>query len=86
MAKSYERLREQVLRDGGSRCIAAAVVQRQGVWAWMLFVSSATDGSAPSRPVHPSSILSPPPPPIRSELVAVWTDLVLGTVARQEVL
>lgn len=57
-----------------------ASVQRQGPWAWAQLMSTASSAPRP--------LLAPPPPtslpPGHAELVPVWTDLVVGRLARLE--
>ena len=83
LATHYEQLRERALGGGGNRGIGMAVVRRQGLWVWMMLVPAQTDDSARRSSVPPVAILSSTPPPVRSELLAVWSGLVLDTVIRQ---
>jgi len=87
LATRYEQLREQVLRGGGSGCTAIAVVLRQGLWTWMM-LAAAEDAHGVTRREAVSQSLAPsyPPASVPRELLAAWTDLVVGIVARQEVL
>jgi hypothetical protein len=85
LATRYEQLREQVLCGGGSGCTAIAVVLHQGLWAWMM-LAAAEDTHGLTRPeaVLPAPTQSSPPVSVPRELLAAWTDLVVGMVARQE--
>jgi hypothetical protein len=86
LATRYEQLREQVIRGGGSGGTAIAVVVRQGLWAWIM-LAAAEDAHGVPRPeaVRTTPTPSSPPPTVPRELLAAWTDLVVGLVARQEV-
>lgn len=80
--------------DGGSerRSTATAVLLNQGLWAWMTLVAAeethdiahcesiASNRTATSRPT-----VSLPATPVPRELLAAWTDLVVGVAARKEV-
>jgi hypothetical protein len=79
-------MREQVLRGDNARCMGMTVVLRQGLWAWMMLVAAEdADAVAARGPVR--SAPGPPALPARvcGELLAAWTDLVVGTVGRLEV-
>jgi hypothetical protein len=49
-----------------------------------LLASSATGSSVHRRPTPQSTPLPSPPGPVRSELLAAWTNLILGAVTCQE--
>lgn len=79
-------MREQVLRGDHAHGVGLTVVLRQGLWAWMMLVAAEdVDGVASRNPVR--SAPGPPALPARvcGELLAAWTDLVVGTVGRLEV-
>jgi hypothetical protein len=81
----YEQLREQVLCGAGRLCMGMSVVLRQGLWAWMMLAAAedahgVTRCQAASQSPDPSFPLATVP----RELLAAWTDLVVGMVARQE--
>ena len=85
LAAGYERMREQVLYGGDPRSVGVTLVLRQGLWAWMMLAAPEDKGSDASRGAPgpmPSPLLSPVT--VCSELVAAWTDLVVGAVRRQE--
>lgn len=86
LVERYERMRERFLRGDHARCVGMTVVLRQGLWAWMMLVAPEdADGVAPRGIVR--SAPGPPTLPARvcAELLAAWTDLVVGTVRRREV-
>lgn len=86
LATHYERLREQVVGSGNGQTLGMTVLLRQGLWAWMLLVAAQpADGASDARVGVPSlatSLQSPlpshPPATVRHELVAAWTNLVVG--------
>jgi hypothetical protein len=76
--------------DGNHGAGGPAVVLRQGLWAWMTLVAAqqADDDPGAARVRDVASATTPPsllPTAVRDELLAVWTDLVVGVVTRQEV-
>ena len=87
-AARYERLREQALGGGDDQPLGMAVVLRQGLWAWMILArAQRVDDVSAARAVVPSVATSPPPCPpatVRGELIAAWTNLVVGAVTHQE--
>ncbi len=93
LATRYEQLRERVLHGGGDRrSTAIAVLLRQGLWAWMTLVAAEdmrNIGHCEPAPSRWTATLPPTPSlptaPLRSELLAAWTDLVVGVAARKEV-
>ena len=93
LATRYEQLRERVLHGGGDRrSTAIAVLLRQGLWAWMTLVAAEdmrNIGHCESAPSNRSATLPPTPSlptaSARGELLAAWTDLVVGVVARKAV-
>lgn len=81
-------MREQVLRGGSQYTVGTTVVLRQGLWAWMQLTAGTEDSGAPV----PASVVGSigtvcpsPPAGVRHELLAVWTDMVVGAISRQEV-
>jgi len=85
LAACYERMREQVLYGGDPRSVGITLVLRQGLWAWMMLAAPENEGSDASRGA-PGPTPTPPSPVVTvcSELLAAWTDLVVGAVRRQE--
>lgn len=63
-----------------------AVLLRQGLWAWMTLVAAQQPHGIDRREATPlTRTPSPPPTSAPRELLAAWTDLVVGVVvARKE--
>ena len=73
--------------DGHDRAsLAAVVLLRQGLPAWMMLVG-AEEGArvAPCETSASSALPSRPPMMVRSELLAAFTDLLIGALGMQEV-
>jgi hypothetical protein len=69
-----------------------AVLLHQGLWAWMTLVAAEEmrdTGHCEPAPSNRTATLQPtaalPTAPVRSELLAAWTDLVVGVAVRKEV-
>ena len=81
LAIRYEELRAHVLHGHDRALLGVAVVRRQGLPVWMTLVGAeetAAGGVAacemPASPPHSSR----PPALVRSELLAAFTDLLIG--------
>lgn len=93
LATRYEQLREQVLHGGGERrSTSIAVLLHQGLWAWLTLVAAEETLKIAHREPVPSNRtatlpahVSLPAAPVPSELLAAWTDLVVGVAVRKEV-
>ena len=85
LAARYERMRERALHGGGYSSVGMTLVLRQGLWAWMMLAASDDEqgGAFPYVP-GPSHTPRSLPVTVGSELLAAWTDLVVGAVRRQE--
>ena len=69
-----------------------AVLLHQGLWAWMTLVAAEETHNISHCEPAPSNrtVTLPPTPsvwaaPVRGELLAAWTDLVVGVAVRKEV-
>jgi transposase len=85
LAARYERLREQALHGGGCSSVGMMLVRRQGLWARMLLAAS--DDERDCALAHVSEPAPTPlalPATVGGELLAAWTDLLVGVVRRQE--
>lgn len=68
-----------------------AVLVHQGLWAWMTVIAAEEvhgigrrESPAANTPPTPPSIPSCPPASVSSELLAAWTDLLVGVIAQKE--
>lgn len=81
LATRYEELREQILCGAGRLCMEMSVVLRQGLWAWMVLAAAeGTDGVTGCEAASQSPAPSFPLVTVPRELLAAWTDLVVGMV------
>jgi hypothetical protein len=79
LATRYEQLRDQAVHGHPMSSLGAAVLRRQGLPAWMTLVAAeeaarVASGDAPSSSHPPSH----PPATVRRELLAAFTDLLIG--------
>jgi hypothetical protein len=86
LTRSYEDLRRAVIDGVAGERIDRSVMLDQGMWAWIELVASETMRSKHDRRISPlpSPMTAAQPSANRSELVSVWTDLLLGRLAGQE--
>lgn len=81
LATRYEEVRAHVL-DGDDRALlGVAVVLRQGLPVWMTLVDAEETAAARVAPCERAASPGPPacpPAMVRSELLAVFADLLLG--------
>ena len=81
LATRYEELRARVLHGHDRAVLGVAVVRRQGLPVWMTVVgaeeTAAGRVAAGETPVSLPSA-SCPPAMVRSELLATFTDLLIG--------
>ncbi len=87
----YEQLRERALQGREDRSTASTILQRQGLWAWMMAIAAeevhAKDRLASATGNTSTALSSRPRTPSASdwgELLAAWTDLLVGVVTRRE--
>lgn len=81
LATRYEELRAQVLEGQDRALLGMAVVLRQGLPVWMTLVDA--EETAAARVATCETTASPPPPArpptiVRRELLAAFTDLLIG--------
>ena len=81
LATRYEELRARVLHGHDRAWLGVAVVRRQGLPVWMTLVGAeetAAGGVAACEPPASPPPSSRPPAMVRSELLAAFTDLLIG--------
>lgn len=78
-------MRERVLHGDKACCVGMTVVLRQGLWAWVMLVAAEDADAVPPAPVRSAPDAPTLPARVCGQLLAAWTDLVVGTVRRLEV-
>jgi hypothetical protein len=77
-------VREQARCGGDGQPLGMAVVLRQGLGPWLHLAAAQPAERAPAARESISSLPPCPPASVQRDLVAAWTNLILGKLTNQE--